>query len=186
MVTGMNFEKMEALSETLSSHIVDYIKLNNLTIGKDIFFLISSDANHYGRDFKNHPFGEDRSAHQEGTDIDKKIVFSYLSGNITNSKIKGLTTRIWGKTYRDYSKTFWCGKYSIPFGMLTTVNVVKKLQMDAQLIGKILRYSSKHGKNIGTRCKEIFLLQRVSVWGNIIAPEKGAVPLQILLLIRRQ
>jgi hypothetical protein len=52
--------------------------------------------------------------------------------------------------------------------------------------GKIRRYSSRHGKITGTRCKEIFLLQRVSVWDKITALAKGAVPLQILLLLRRQ
>jgi len=36
-----------------------YIRANKLQLGRDIVFLISADANHYGRDFDNIPFGED-------------------------------------------------------------------------------------------------------------------------------
>ena len=90
MVTEMIFEKMEELSRELSSAILDYMKDKKLKVGKDVFFLISADANHYGKAFKNDPYGEDRNAHKKGTEIDKNLINTYLNGNIDNNKIKGL------------------------------------------------------------------------------------------------
>jgi AmmeMemoRadiSam system protein B len=59
MVTQMSFERMDSLSINLSKIIAAYIKKNKLILGKDIFFLISNDANHYGEDFNNSPYGLD-------------------------------------------------------------------------------------------------------------------------------
>lgn len=148
MVTGMDFQAMDRLTDTLSSHIAAYIKKNNLEIGKDIFFLISADANHYGKDFDNTVFGEDERAHRLGTAHDKKIAACCLSGIITKAKIKDLTRQLWGKTYRDYKDTVWCGKYSIPFGMLTVLKIVKKVNKGKELKGKILRYSDTYTEGV--------------------------------------
>jgi len=143
MVTGMNFETMEKMSEELASVIVSYIQENNLKIGKDIFFLISADANHYGKDFDNIPYGEDEKAHRLATERDQKIADAYLSGEMAANKIKGLTVELWGKTFRDYKDTVWCGKYSIPFGMLTMIHLLEKLD-SRSLTGRILQFSDTY------------------------------------------
>ncbi len=148
MVTGMDFDTMDRLSESLSIHIAAYIKKNNLEIGKDIFFLISADANHYGKDFDNTVFGEDERAHQLGTAHDKKIAHTCLSGNIDKDKIRNLTRQLWGKTYRDYKDTVWCGKYSIPFGLLTLLKTLDKVEKGGQLKGKILKYSDTYTSGV--------------------------------------
>jgi AmmeMemoRadiSam system protein B len=143
MVTGMNFETMERISGELASVIASYIKEKNLKIGKDIFFLISADANHYGKDFDNIPYGEDEKAHRLATERDQTIANTYLSGEITPGKIKGLTGELWGKTYNDYKDTVWCGKYSIPFGMLTVIHLLEK-SGSQRLIGEIFRFSDTY------------------------------------------
>lgn len=143
MVTGMNFETMERISGELASVIASYMKENNLKIGKDIFFLISADANHYGKDFDNIPYGEDEKAHRLATARDQKIANTYLSGKMVPGKIKGLTSELWGKTFKDYKDTVWCGKYSIPFGMLTVIHLLEKLD-SRRLTGKILQFSDTY------------------------------------------
>jgi AmmeMemoRadiSam system protein B len=148
MVTGMDFETMDRISALLATVIESYIKENNLEIGKDIFFLISADANHYGRDFDNAPYGEDERAHQLGTERDKKIAEAFLAGKIDREKIDGLTGELWGKTFRDYKDTYWCGKYSIPFGMSTVLHLVKQLHGDKELMGKILKYSDTYTEGV--------------------------------------
>jgi AmmeMemoRadiSam system protein B len=148
MVTGMDFDTMERLSEMLATQIVEYIKANNLELGKDIFFLISADANHYGKDFDNLFFGEGLAAHQKGTEHDKEIAEACLSGSMTVDKIRDLTQRLWGKTYADYKDTYWCGKYSIPFGMLTVLKTVEKVKAGKELNGKILRYSDTYTEGV--------------------------------------
>ena len=53
-----------------------------------------------------------------------------------------------GKTYRDYKDTVWCGKYSIPFGMLTVLQVVKQLGGGKELAGKVIRYSDTYTEGV--------------------------------------
>ena len=80
MVTQMAFDRMENITDQLSKIIVEYAKNNNLKLGKDIFFLISNDANHYGEDFDNSPYGMDDSAHKIATQNDQKIIQKDLTG----------------------------------------------------------------------------------------------------------
>lgn len=83
MVTGMPFERMDSLSEKLAEIISGYLKENNLKLGKDIFFLISNDANHYGEDFGNQPYRLDENAHTTATKNDKRIAYETFNGLVT-------------------------------------------------------------------------------------------------------
>jgi len=132
MVTAMPFERMEEISTRLSKIISSYIKQNKLVIGKDIIFLMSSDANHYGKDFNNIPFGEDSVAHVKATNQDQRIANDYLFGNLEPVRVQKFTGEM--------KNVVWCGKFSIPFGLLTTEKVVKNVS-GKDLNGKILRYS---------------------------------------------
>jgi AmmeMemoRadiSam system protein B len=148
MVTGMDFDTMNRKADILAQHIAAYIRQNNLKPGRDIFFLISADANHYGKDFDNTVFGEDERAHERATDLDQKIAHSFLSGTLTPAKIKGLTGALWGKTYRDYKDTVWCGKYSIPFGLLTILKVMNRLNPRQTLTAEILMYADTYSNGV--------------------------------------
>jgi len=148
MVTGMPFAQMERISDEISKFIIAYIRQNRLQLGRDIFFLISSDANHYGQDFKNTSFGQDARAHELATNQDKKIAQAYLSGNISRLTIKDLARTLWGKTYRDFDSTLWCGKYSIPFGMLTVLKILKKIKEENTLRGRILYHSDTYSNGV--------------------------------------
>lgn len=148
MVTGMNFRNLVKVSIELSMHIAAYIRENNLKIGKDIFFLISSDANHYGKDFNNVVFGEDERAHQMGTNSDKKIAEAFISGKVSKQAIAELTGKLWGTTYEEYGDRVWCGKFSIPFGLLTVLKTVQLIEPGKALIGKILIYSDTYSEGV--------------------------------------
>jgi len=123
-------------------------KQDNLKLGEDIFFLVSSDANHYGKDFDNIVFGEDERAHQLGTGSDKRVANAFLSGKISKAKIAELTAKLWGKTHADYGDRVWCGKFSIPFGMLTLRKVVQHSQAGVSLMGKVLIYSDTYSEGV--------------------------------------
>ncbi len=139
MVTQMPFGRMDTISDQLSSIISDYIKQNHLVPGKDIAFLMSSDADHYGRDFNNIPFGEDAKAHQEATDNDRRIASEDLDGLLTSQKVDNLITQL--------KSIVWCGKYSVPFGLLTSEKIIFKLS-GRQLDGKVLRYSDSYTESV--------------------------------------
>ncbi|MFH2108102.1 MAG: AmmeMemoRadiSam system protein B [Chrysiogenia bacterium] len=147
MVTAMPFERMAGLSERLATVLAGYMREKNLQPGRDIFFLISADANHYGRDFNNIPFGEDEKAHTLGTEQDLRIANAAFNGSLNEQMILALTRELWGATYLDYGNTYWCGKYDIPFGLLTTSKTMKKIS-GHRLKGRIFRYSDTYSEGV--------------------------------------
>ncbi|NOY22876.1 MAG: AmmeMemoRadiSam system protein B [Acidobacteria bacterium] len=138
MVTGMSFERMERLSSKLANIIVAYMKKNDLKPGKDVFFLISSDANHYGEDFHNTVFGTGEQGHEKAVANDWRIARKFLSGKVTVKKIHSVI----GAT--ENGKALWCGHFSIPFGMLTTMKVLWALAPSKEMAGQVLGYADTY------------------------------------------
>lgn len=147
MVTSMSYEKMDEIAYELAEIIIDYIKENQLELGKDIVFIISADANHYGRDFNNAPYGEDLAAHSKAVQQDIDWVNNYLINAVNERKINNLTEKLWGKSYKEYGNSYWCGKYSIPFGMLTIMKVVRGIRQ-SNLNGKLLKFSDTYSEGV--------------------------------------
>ena len=147
MVAPMPFEKMEEISGQLAEVIAGYMKEKGLKAGKDIFFLISSDGNHYGKDFNNSPFGEGEKAWETALALDRRLISSYLTGSMDASKIQGLTKELWGSTYADYRNTYWCGKYSVPFGLLAAEKLIRRAE-NKGLSGKLFRYSDTYSEGV--------------------------------------
>ena len=153
MVTAMSFEKMESASAEIAEIIFAYIKKNNLIPGKDIFFLFSNDANHYGEDFDNHPYGLDETAHTVAVANDNRIADQVFDGTITESRIHKLSDELWSESGICKDCPLWCGRYSIVFGLLTVNKVVDKI--GKKLTGIVFEYSDTWTRGVlpvkGTR-----------------------------------
>ncbi len=147
MVAPMPFDRMEEITAKLAAIIVGYIKEKDLILGKDIAFLISSDGNHYGKDFDNSPFGEGAGAWEKATALDRRLIASYLTGPMDAGKVEELTKELWGESYIDYRNTYWCGKYSIPFGLLAAQKIVA-LAANKKLSGTLFRYSDTYTEGV--------------------------------------
>jgi len=139
MVTAMEYERMSELSGQLADAIADYMRERNLLPGEDIVFLISADANHYGDDFNNSPFGQDKRAHSAGIALDRELIRDHLSGPLTPDKVKDLQ--------KGMKKVLWCGRYSIPFGTLSVVKTMWKLR-EAAVRSTPLRYSDTYTEGV--------------------------------------
>ena len=139
MVTAMSFEKMDSLSDELANIILEYVKENNLKLGKDIFFLFSNDANHYGEDFDNHPYGLNQEAHNVAVTNDKRIADQIFNGTVTKNKIQKLSDELWPEAGIKQDCPLWCGRYAVVFGLFTVSKVVN--ENGKKLSGKVLRYS---------------------------------------------
>lgn len=148
MVTAMSFDTMDTVSKKLAEVMDAYLKAKSLEPGKDIFFLISADANHYGRDFENTYFGEGVPAHLQATAYDRKLVETYLQGTVSASKLQELSAQLWGKDFKGSGNTVWCGKYSIPFGLLTVHHLTKMRTQDKDLCGSLLQYSDSYSEGV--------------------------------------
>ncbi|MEN6559442.1 MAG: AmmeMemoRadiSam system protein B [Acidobacteriota bacterium] len=145
MVTAMPFEKMEEISTMVAKVVAAEMKARGLVAGQDVFFLISADGNHYGQDFNNSAFGEGEAAWLKGRAFDERLIRDYLTGVVDEAKVEGLTKELWGATYLDYRNTYWCGKYSIPFGLLT-VQKILALTENRKIGGMLFRYSDSYSE----------------------------------------
>lgn len=58
-----------------------------------------------------------------------------------------MTTALWGATYLDYGNTYWCGKYDIPFGLLT-INKTMQKAAGRGIQGKVLSYSDSYSEGV--------------------------------------
>jgi AmmeMemoRadiSam system protein B len=137
MVTEMSFEKMNTVSGALGKILTTYMKDRKLIPGDDISFLISADTVHYGPDFGYSPFGLDAAAHDEARSQDMDIGIKLLSKTVTKSKLKSFTDRVWGE------KIPWCGRYSVPFGLLAVQKTVKYATGN-KIVGVPMRYSDSY------------------------------------------
>lgn len=140
MVALMPVRKNGKFSKTLANIISDYIKENKLELGKDIFFLISNDANHYGSDFKNFPFGLDMKAHEAATKNDVRIISENLTGKLTIDKMNRLCDEIMPDSMNTKKVPLWCGRYPITFGLTVISNIIQSIN-GKSLEGKLFRYS---------------------------------------------
>lgn len=147
MVTRMPMEQMQDLAQRLSEIFAGYIAEHHLEPGKDIVFLMSSDANHYGPDFNNVAYGIDAEAHRIATENDRRIISEYLAGEISSSRIEGLAREIWPDSTSKNPIPLWCGRYPITLGLLTVSDLMSRLGRPP-LYGTLLKYSDSFSEGV--------------------------------------
>ncbi|MGD9900881.1 MAG: AmmeMemoRadiSam system protein B [Calditrichaceae bacterium] len=147
MVTAMPYTVMDKISDQLSQIIADYMSDNQLKPGKDIVFLISSDANHYGADFNNTPYGEDVAAHKKATMSDMQIAREIFDGVITKERVNHIPEKLWDNPNTEKTAPLWCGRYPIPFGLLTVTKIMEK-DRHQSITGRVIRYSDTWSEKV--------------------------------------
>ncbi len=145
LVPAMNTGKMAEIAEPFAAAISTTMKKHNLVWGKDVALLITTDAVHYGDEEwggKNMaPFGADSAGYIKAVAKEHMILDSCLTGSLSLGKIqKFASTTVKPDDYREYQWT-WCGRYSIPFGLMVAVELQKELHADP-LSGKFIGYST--------------------------------------------
>jgi AmmeMemoRadiSam system protein B len=148
LVPYMKFERMNKVSEKLSGVIAEIAKNKKWKWGSDFAFAISSDAVHYGDEDwggKNYAlFGADNKGYEMATEYEMEIIEECLVGEITEHKIEAFTKHtVKEENYKEYKWT-WCGRYSIPFGLLTTKYTADNL--NENLAGEFIGYSTSIDK----------------------------------------
>ncbi len=144
LVTPMSFDTMETVSAQLAGIVTGYMKENRLEAGKDICFLISADANHYGQDFNNVYFGEGIEAHRKATTHDRELINTYLEGTLSHQRQRELFRQLSGEDFKSYGHVVWCGHYTIPFGLLTADQVMRAQIPYKHLVGSLFRYGDSY------------------------------------------
>jgi len=146
LVPYMPFNRMDEISTPLSETLVKVMKKHHLEWGKDVAIVISTDAVHYGDlDWggQNYaPYGCDNDGFTKAKYLESEIINNCLTGDIRTKKIKsfiGYTLK--EDDYKSYKWT-WCGRYSVPFGLLTAMKMQELFAKGEPLKGTLIGYST--------------------------------------------
>ena len=145
LVPYMSQNKMDTLSKYLAVAIKNTTDANHLSWGSDYALLITTDAVHYGDEEwggKNYaPFGTDSLGYKHAIEKEYKIITNCLVGPLENEKINQfINYTVKPDNFKEYQWT-WCGRYSVPFGLKTALNL-QQINMDKPLSGINIGYQN--------------------------------------------
>ena len=144
LVPYNSFEKMDSMAKPLASAIASVMKEKKLKWGSDISIVISNDAIHYGdedwggKDLA--PFGTGTEGQKGAMGKESEIIQQCFSDTLTREKAQLFSEyTVLKEDYKQYLWT-WCGRYSVPMGMLTAFYLGK--EFNTSLYPVVLDYSS--------------------------------------------
>jgi AmmeMemoRadiSam system protein B len=145
LVPFMSYERMRVLGKGLAEAIAGMMTENKLDWGRDVAFVVSTDAVHYGdqgwqgRNFAF--FGADTAGYAKAVDHEHKIMDECFEDSVTEEKIKRFTEyTVKKENHKEYQWT-WCGRYSVPMGLLTGL-YVQELLKSKPLQGIVLDHAT--------------------------------------------
>lgn len=145
LVPAMSYDKMEEIAPLLADAIAKATQKDELEWGKDYSIVISTDAVHYGDEDwggKNFAqFGTDTAGYNKALQHENKIISECLIDDLKPEKVKKFTEyTVQENDHREYKWT-WCGRYSVPCGLLTAYYLQKSLK-DDELYGRLVGYGT--------------------------------------------
>ncbi|HNX66712.1 MAG TPA: AmmeMemoRadiSam system protein B [Bacteroidales bacterium] len=144
IVPYMNYERMEEISAKLAPAIKKVMSEAGLEWGSGYSIVLSSDAVHYGNEDwggKNYDrYGVDSTGYFDALAYEKQLMIESFVGTASDDRVKSFYQATVSDTdYKEYKWT-WCGRYSIPLGMLTAI---KLAEADSSILnGRAIGYST--------------------------------------------
>ena len=145
LVPYMSFDKMTGLSSSLARALTQVMQDQSLEWRRDIAIVISTDAVHYGdeewggQDYA--PYGCDSTGYRAALAHEHEIISGCLLGSLSTEKIRRFTQyTVQDTNYHTYKWT-WCGRYSVPFGLLLSINLEQNLHT-SPMRGLLLGYGN--------------------------------------------
>lgn len=123
LIPAMNFDMMKKYAMDLAKDIHLIIRKNKLKWGEDIALVISNDAVHYGDEDwggKNYAmYGCSAEGYEKAVSHENEIISNSLLPPLDTASIhQFFNSTVQPENWREY-KWPWCGRYSVPFGLLT-------------------------------------------------------------------
>ncbi len=119
IVPAAGFSRLQDLAGRTGSALAAAMKARGWHLGTDVSIVISSDAVHYGADFKYAPFGEGGvETYVKAYDQDIALLRGPLAGPVATSAIQRFYETCVNPGDPNEYRLTWCGRFSIPFGML--------------------------------------------------------------------
>jgi len=145
LVPFMSYARMTELALPLAHAIAAIMNDERLEWGTDIALLSSTDAVHYGdegwggKDFAF--YGADAEGYEKALLHERRIMRDCFEGELQPERIERFTRyTLDDHDHREYKWT-WCGRYSVPFGLLVAWRL-QQLRRAKPLTGTILGYAT--------------------------------------------
>jgi AmmeMemoRadiSam system protein B len=145
LVPYMSFARMNELAMPLARALAEIMRREPLAWGADIALVSSTDAVHYGdeewggRNFAW--YGMDAAGYAKAIAHEHRIMSDCFDGELRPERIERFTRyTLADHDHREYKWT-WCGRYSVPFGLLTAWQLQQRMG-DQPLAGTILGYAT--------------------------------------------
>jgi AmmeMemoRadiSam system protein B len=144
LVPYMTYDKMNEITGPLAKAVFAAVNKKEMQWGKDFSIVISSDAVHYGDEDwgdKNFAFyGADTAGYLKAVSHEYEIIYGCLTDNVHTDKIKKFVDyTVDENNFKEYKWT-WCGRYSVPFGLLTAYYLQDLYNI--KLTGSLLQYAT--------------------------------------------
>jgi AmmeMemoRadiSam system protein B len=145
LAPATRFERIEEIAARLGDALATAMKKRQWKLGKDVAIVISADAVHYGPDFHQVPFGDGGiEAYTKATARDRELLTGPVAGPMSVEKIRTLYGTFVDPADPDTYRVSWCGRFSIPFGMLVLRQTATALGLAAP-VGMPLAYATSVG-----------------------------------------
>jgi AmmeMemoRadiSam system protein B len=145
LVPAMPHARMREIAPSLAEAIARSAHRRGWSWGRDFAIVISTDAVHYGdedwggRNFAK--YGADQRGYEQAVAHDRGIMKDAFADELTSAKSELFSrATVREDDWREYKWT-WCGRYSVPFGMLVAWNLQQVLGAPP-LVGKTLGYAT--------------------------------------------
>jgi AmmeMemoRadiSam system protein B len=145
LAPASSFERIEQIASRLGDALAAAMKKRGLKLGKDVAIVISADAVHYGPDFRHVPFGEGGiEAYTKAVARDRDLLTGPFAGPVTIEKVRTLYGGFVDPADPDTYRLSWCGRFSIPFGMLLLRRTAEALGLPPP-VGMPVAYATSVG-----------------------------------------
>jgi predicted class III extradiol MEMO1 family dioxygenase len=132
LVPSASFERFQELSAHLGKALAGSMNARGWALGRDLAIVISSDGIHYGADFRYTPYGDGGvEAYTKALDRDRALLKGPLAGPISTGKVQAFFNAVVNPQNPDEYRMPWCGRFSIPFGLLLLDETARNLGLAA-------------------------------------------------------
>jgi AmmeMemoRadiSam system protein B len=145
LVPAMPHARMGEIAAPLARAIAEATRARGWRWGSDFAMVVSTDAVHYGdegwggRDFAR--YGTDDAGYRQAVAHDRAIMDECFADALLPEKAALFSKRtVREDDWREYKWT-WCGRYSVPFGLLAEWHLLQALG-DPPLAGEVLGYAT--------------------------------------------
>jgi AmmeMemoRadiSam system protein B len=144
LVPYMSFSRMQEISVPLAAAIHEGMAGEGKEWGKDFMLLVSTDAVHYGDQdwggLNYARYGTDTTGYLEANAFEHEIIRNTLIGPILPERVEQFTRYTVEESDYHMYKWTWCGRYSVPMGLLTAYELQDAFHL--ALSGRFIGYST--------------------------------------------